>query len=409
MFISMNETISSGQPGPNRPQQGWTGKLRPLRKRAGAVQPVALRLLERAAETAVTVLEKISEDVAAGRTMPDGDLGLTYSRVSKALRLTLALHAKFEEDSLKSDEEKAARAAQNRDQKRTVEHAVEQAITAAENDHRGKRDYGELYSELYERLNDFKDHSDFGRKSTGEIVEQICRLLNITFDPALWQDEPWAIAEAKAKPPGSPFADWPDTANDDDADDEDDEPRTAKGYAAALRGGRTLSTPSPTSPISESSSPAKRERGSGTKSSKTACPSNTDRRTCRKPASAGGPNRGKETMPHFKYVVFTAPAAGQDDAYNDWYDNHHLAEVLEVDGFVAAQRFKIVETDHNSQPASRYMAIYEIEADDPKTVLDRLVENGTGGGMVISDALDRASAKTILYEPIGERLVKAAE
>jgi len=28
--------------------------------------------------------------------------------------------------------------------------------------------------------------------------------------------------------------------------------------------------------------------------------------------------------------------------------------------------------------------------------------------MVISDALDRASAKTILYQPIGERMVKAA-
>jgi hypothetical protein len=45
----------------------------------------------------------------------------------------------------------------------------------------------------------------------------------------LWQDEPWAIAEAKAKPPGSPFADRPDTANDDGEDHEDDEPRTARG------------------------------------------------------------------------------------------------------------------------------------------------------------------------------------
>ena len=111
-------------------------------------------------------------------------------------------------------------------------------------------------------------------------------------------------------------------------------------------------------------------------------------------------------MPHFKYVVFTEPKPGQDDAYNDWYDSQHLAEVIEVEGFVAAQRFKIVETDHNTQPASRYLAIYEIEADDPKTVLDRLVAIGTGGGMVIGDALDRASAKTILYQPIGKRMVK---
>jgi hypothetical protein len=253
--MSVNETVSSAGPASTAPIGDGPGNCARCASERDQFSQWRLRLLERAAETAVTVLEKISEDVAAGRTTPDGDLGLTYSRVSKALRLTLALHAKFEEDSLKSDQEKAApqaaarqaaeaqraaaaRAAQNRDQKRTVEHAVEQAITVeAENDHRGKYDYGELYSELYERLNDFEDYSDFGRKPTGEIVEQICRLLNITFDPALWQDEPWAIAEAKAKPPGSPFADWPDTANDDDADDEDDKPRTAKGYRTTLRGG----------------------------------------------------------------------------------------------------------------------------------------------------------------------------
>ena len=112
-------------------------------------------------------------------------------------------------------------------------------------------------------------------------------------------------------------------------------------------------------------------------------------------------------MAHFKYVVFTEPKAGQDDAYNDWYDNHHLGDVLKVEGFVAAQRFRIVELDSNSQPASRYMAIYEIEADDAQTVLDRMVTVANSGGMVITDALDRDSAKTILYQPIGARVVKA--
>jgi len=52
------------------------------------------------------------------------------------------------------------------------------------------------------------------------------------------------------------------------------------------------------------------------------------------------------------------------------------------------------------------MAIYEIEAADPKAVLDRLMAIGTGGGMVISEALDRDSAATFLYQPLGERLVK---
>ncbi len=111
-------------------------------------------------------------------------------------------------------------------------------------------------------------------------------------------------------------------------------------------------------------------------------------------------------MPHFKYVVFTEPKPGQDDAYNDWYDKQHLAEVLAVDGFVAAQRFKLVDVPGNPQGASRYLAIYEIEADDPGAVIDRLTALGTTGGMVLDDALDLTSAKTILYRPIAERMVK---
>ena len=86
-------------------------------------------------------------------------------------------------------------------------------------------------------------------------------------------------------------------------------------------------------------------------------------------------------MPHSKYIVFTEPKAGQDDAYNDWYDNIHLAEVIAVEGFVAAQRFKIVDVTGNAPGASRYLAIYEIEAADPRAVIDRLMAIGTGGGM----------------------------
>jgi hypothetical protein len=111
-------------------------------------------------------------------------------------------------------------------------------------------------------------------------------------------------------------------------------------------------------------------------------------------------------MAHFKYVVFTEPKPGQEQAYNDWYDNEHLADVIAVEGFVAAQRFRLVDVPGNGSPASRYLAIYEIEAEDPNAVLDRLVEIGTNGGMAISEALDRDSAKTFLYQPIGARMTR---
>ncbi len=111
-------------------------------------------------------------------------------------------------------------------------------------------------------------------------------------------------------------------------------------------------------------------------------------------------------MPHFKYVVFTEPVPGREAEYNDWYTHQHLADVLGVDGFVAAQRFELVAVDGNGQPASRYMAIYEIEADDPKAVLERLTATALSGGMVMSDALDTSSAKTFLYTPITGRVAR---
>jgi hypothetical protein len=85
-----------------------------------------------------------------------------------------------------------------------------------------------LNDELYERLKDFDDYSDFGRKPVGEIVEGICKVLGLKFDPSWWQNEPWAIEEANAKPAASPttdappVAEWPDSANDDDEEEEAD-------------------------------------------------------------------------------------------------------------------------------------------------------------------------------------------
>jgi hypothetical protein len=70
-----------------------------------------LRLLELAAESAVAMLQKIAADTVAGDADAQDDGGLKYARVSKALRMALVLHAKFEEDSHKSDQEKAAQAA----------------------------------------------------------------------------------------------------------------------------------------------------------------------------------------------------------------------------------------------------------------------------------------------------------
>ena len=43
-------------------------------------------------------------------------------------------------------------------------------------------------------------------------------------------------------------------------------------------------------------------------------------------------------------VVLTNANEGADDAFNDWYTNTHIGDILALEGFTAAQRFKLSET-----------------------------------------------------------------
>ena len=54
-------------------------------------------------------------------------------------------------------------------------------------------------------------------------------------------------------------------------------------------------------------------------------------------------------------VVKTGPASADvADAYNDWYDNTHLGELLAIDGCTSAKRY--VDGDN-------YLALYEFDCD----------------------------------------------
>ena len=110
-------------------------------------------------------------------------------------------------------------------------------------------------------------------------------------------------------------------------------------------------------------------------------------------------------MATHRLIVFTKPIPGKEAEYNKWYDEVHLKEVLEVDGFVAAQRFAVADAQigGDSSAAEKYLAIYEIEADSVEEALASLA--GSADKMNMSDALDTGSANAIAYSAIGERQV----
>ena len=112
-------------------------------------------------------------------------------------------------------------------------------------------------------------------------------------------------------------------------------------------------------------------------------------------------------MSGYKLVVLTSPVTGKEDAYNDWYTNQHLADVLKVPGFSAAQRFKLLNNmaGEIKQP---YLAIYEMDVDGPEAA-SRAADALSTTEMYISDALDLQSVGCGVFEPCGERRTPGAD
>ena len=103
-------------------------------------------------------------------------------------------------------------------------------------------------------------------------------------------------------------------------------------------------------------------------------------------------------MKKLKLVVLSNATDGQDAEYNDWYTNTHLDDVVAVPGFVSAQRF-ILKDPMGFEHKHNYLAIYEIESDDPQKTIDEMMRRRGTDAMIISEALDLSTAVAGVFEP----------
>lgn len=99
-------------------------------------------------------------------------------------------------------------------------------------------------------------------------------------------------------------------------------------------------------------------------------------------------------------VVLTEPVEGREEEYNDYYEHLHLDEVLATTPLVSAQRFRLTDEQGLKCPLP-YLAIYEVEADDPTSLLPAL--NATRPQRVQSDALNRRTAGAWVFSEIGPK------
>ena len=115
-------------------------------------------------------------------------------------------------------------------------------------------------------------------------------------------------------------------------------------------------------------------------------------------------------MPSKLLVVWTNPASKEaEEEYNTWYNKVHLPDVLRVPGFVAATRYRftgVAALEGMDDPPHRYLALYEVDAENLKEAAERLAAGVGSGEISVSEALDMSSFTAHFFEPVSDRLVE---
>jgi len=103
-----------------------------------------------------------------------------------------------------------------------------------------------------------------------------------------------------------------------------------------------------------------------------------------------------------KYILttFSSPIEGKEIAYNSWYDEIHLNDVLNIPEIKTAQRFKSFSQSNVTNSA--YLTIYEIETD----AIENLIDSFQSGSypMRSSDAIAIETVTIQFYEVMGDKL-----
>lgn len=163
-----------------------------------------LRILQELAEIGMDLARAVRTRALAADADPSAavDLGLSFSRIARAVRQTVALEARLEQDRQAAAAERAERQARDaREQadkhKARIRGLVERAIDAEASGEAAE----DLLGDLDERLEDADDLAGFADRPVAEIVQHICRELDVTPPPALWDEAEWGLAGGGAKGP----------------------------------------------------------------------------------------------------------------------------------------------------------------------------------------------------------------
>ena len=110
----------------------------------------------------------------------------------------------------------------------------------------------------------------------------------------------------------------------------------------------------------------------------------------------------------FIQIVFSKPAEGKDDEFNEWYDNVHIPELLAAPGMLSAQRYNLHDAETyrmegGKPPEHRYCIIYEMEG-DVDAIMAKIQEAVAEGKINMADCLDMSSWRLSFWDPRGPKV-----
>jgi hypothetical protein len=165
--------------------------------------------LARALRPGAEAREDSSDDKARGKRRDPAD---TFGSLSRAVRLTLALEARTDEElrDLKSgvvrvrenERVKAAAVHDDEDRRDQVSYLVESLAEAEIGD---GDELENLCAALEERLDEDEAYLDLDKWPLRETVERLCKDLAFSPDWSRWDGEDWSGDDANGRSPFSPF------------------------------------------------------------------------------------------------------------------------------------------------------------------------------------------------------------
>jgi hypothetical protein len=130
--------------------------------------------------------------------------------------------------------------------------------------------------------------------------------------------------------------------------------------------------------------------------------------------SIGAPGKRQAPAGKHRYImlVFANPIPGREAEFNDWYSNTHMGDLVQLQGWMGAQRFRILT---NVQPrlstagyGHGYLIIWDMEETDANPALARMTAAIAGGKSRLGAAFNYTPGATAggTFEALGPRVTR---